>query len=739
MAGVVRDRSKAPWLVGGLLALATFVVLAGWTGVDGQTAVVPALRALVMQGSVALLWLAMALGFGRLVSPWLGVDQRPLAERRAIEAAVGVAVALALVSLVATVGGGRSVLLLGGGVAAWVLVAAGIGCLFLRRDGRAFLPLGRGNLLAVLAGPPIGLLLLAAASEPGWLWRSEFGGYDALSYHLQLPLEWLALGRIVPLEHNVYAALPSFVEAAFLHVMILAGGPDEGALAAQFLAAFLSILTALVVATLARRLLPDVGRWLGLRIVGTVAAVLLLALPWFLVVGSLAYNDGIVLLFLAAGWLVLARRSESAFDVRSGFLLGSLAGAACGAKLTAAGFVALPLALAATAVLLHAPGRSLRTRLASVALVGGTASLVALLILAPWLVRNAIATGSPVFPFATSVFGTGWWTEAQSVRFALGHAAEPSMSVVGRLWTQWFALGFGAEPSGHAPAPWTPQWSLLPWLGLAGALVLLGAPGVAGGGRRRLRAAAATVLLVLAVQIVFWGSATHLQSRFLLPTAVPLVVGACGLLVLARLIAPQRSVPALAMGVLAAAAVLPIALFAREGRIVLPDPATGAPVEHHAPALAIGGRGAFDGSDTRRAMRAATDDAARARIVATATPAFTLNHEIPADAVVLLVGDAAPFWYRRPQGTLRYATVWDRGPLHEVAARLPERPDAWAGELRNAGVRYVLLNEPMLRNWFAKGWLDPALDPDRLAAFVRSTTPVRIYANGSILVDVGGG
>jgi len=50
--------------------------------------------------------------------------------------------------------------------------------------------------------PTIAIVILAACSAPGWLWATEFGGYDVLSYHLQLPREWYDAGRIVPLDHS---------------------------------------------------------------------------------------------------------------------------------------------------------------------------------------------------------------------------------------------------------------------------------------------------------------------------------------------------------------------------------------------------------------------------------------------------------------------------------------------------------------------------------------------------------
>ena len=71
--------------------------------------------------------------------------------------------------------------------------------------------------------PALALLLVAASSPPGWLWDSEGRGYDALEYHLQLPQEWLRMGRLAPLEHNVYSFLPGYIEAAFYHLAVATG------------------------------------------------------------------------------------------------------------------------------------------------------------------------------------------------------------------------------------------------------------------------------------------------------------------------------------------------------------------------------------------------------------------------------------------------------------------------------------------------------------------------------------
>lgn len=689
-------------LIAALGTLGTIVVAARWTGPIDTSVLIESLSVWGSQGAFVVLWLGMALGFGSWIAPAL--DPATHAARRPLEswvviAGVGIAFALSADALLGWLG----LLLIGGGLGAWGLTVAGLVLLVLRlRSGSlpplsaAFRPLAQPAVLG--AAVPAGVLLLAATSAPGWLWRSEFGGYDALSYHLTLPKEWIERGGIATLEHNVYSAFPSYVEAAFLHLFVLAGSMERGALGAQCLAALLTLVSALAVAALARRVLNDVGALL--------AAVLYLATPWTIVVGSLAYNDGAIALFLAVGTLV-ALRSGGALWQR-GATLGLLLGAACGAKLTASGFVVLPLV--AVAVSLRR-GKAIPTLL----IAAGAATLT----LSPWLLRNGLATGNPFFPFLTDAFGLGHWTPEQAAIFADGHRAVGSIGErVGRLWSQWLAFGVGTPPVPNEP--WSPQWSLLPIAGVAGLVALALA-------RRTRRAFVwpATLLVVLGVQVLFWLAATHLQSRFLLPTAVPLTIGAAWLLTRLTPFLGRAAQPYAASAIAVVASLLPLALFAREG--VVPLMQEGARVERAAPALFIGASSICTGDGAAQAIRTARDEATRNAMQQQAPLAFFLNHLLPAKDRVLLVGDAKPFWYRRTAETLTYSTVWDRGPLSAIAAAHPDEPQRWAADLAAKGYTWIVLDWTMLANWGSKGWLDPTLTEARLKAFAESMPLVKQF------------
>ena len=188
-------------------------------------------------GITVCCWLMGATGFGVWILRWLpeelsvgiGRGSRLLAAM-----GLGTATLLWLDSVLGTTG------LLSSETVAWGVL--GVGILLLAwaiRTSSSRMSIGPGDgwlpPLSWAAAPALAVLLIAACSAPGWLWQTEFGGYDALSYHLQLPREWFIQGRITTPTWNVYGGFPSFVEGAYLHLMVIDGGPLPTAITAQLL------------------------------------------------------------------------------------------------------------------------------------------------------------------------------------------------------------------------------------------------------------------------------------------------------------------------------------------------------------------------------------------------------------------------------------------------------------------------------------------------------------------------
>jgi hypothetical protein len=405
----------------------------------------------------------------------------------------------------------------------------------------------------LLLVPGLALLLAAAACPPGTLWRVEAFGYDVMSYHLQLPREWIAAGRMAGFEHNVYSFLPGLIEAGYMLIGLLGGSVLNGVYTCQLFHVTLALLAAAAVGkTVAAR--AGTGAGVG-------AAALLLAVPWVTVTGSMAYNEMGVLAFGAVALMI-------AFDDvgstrRGAAAVGLLVGAATLAKLTAGVMIAVPVGLvlllglnrASLAPNSNSPAR--KGRVDSPRSVGfqdtvdtteppppgggcraeksrrggwwwnvqlaAIAALAGALMLSPYLERNYVETGNPVFPFAAERLGMGHWDKTLAERWDTAHGLSPKHEgkpdALGRQWL--FNTGYGAI--GGRPTPREMQNIArfdseggVPtlWIAVAvgGVLLLV---------RREMRRPALALLLMLAVQVVFWMFATHMQSRFLVPTVLP--------------------------------------------------------------------------------------------------------------------------------------------------------------------------------------------------------------------------
>jgi hypothetical protein len=703
-------RTLAAAACAGAFLIALFMVCS-WTIPGEGNRFAAALMSAFRDGGIAVAWWVGATGFGLWLVRWVLRSSPRVKPETATplsldDLMLGAACGAALMLVLGNALGSMGLLTAGGGLVNWLLVAGGLFLLVRTLRETPFArDAGSSDRWNALIGPAVGAALLAlfiaaAASAPGWLWSSERGGYDALSYHLELPKVWIMGGQPVgPVEGNVYSALPSFVEAAFVQLMLMRGGIVEGAVACQFWALLAAVATAGVVARLARCVVGDES--------GLVAFLLVLALPWVLVVGTLAYNDIVPCLMFAASWFLIERfaRNGPTLDARAAALLALLAATAVGAKPTAFLFVALPLL---AIVVMRGGIRTLRFAPLVVA--------VALVALSPWLIRNQLAYGNPIFPFAHNLFGNGPWNAEQYALFAKGHGpGVPFRERLPLLWSEWIGHGTGEPP---APSePWFPQWGLLPILGLVGL------------GFAALRdASARAALSAIAIAVVCWLLFTHLKSRFLLPTAVPLAIGAAMLLARIARIAQPTAVPILLIPSL----VLPFIVFWREPARELATAPGGEPQRLQAPAIFIGDTGFMTGERFARDIeRASPED--RAKLVPQTPVAYFVNYAIPAEARILAVGYSTPFYLGRP---ITWNTVWDRGALDRVADASPGTPIAWGAMLRELGYTHLLINPTMLVVWKRAGWMNPQLEPDRwLTAFLQANAAIRT-SDGCFIVEL---
>ena len=360
--------------------------------------------------AAAALIAAAALGLGGLVLRALGLARvLGRAERVALAFGVGAPVLADLTLIAGRLGGlaPRPVRL------ALVLVAAAEAVCLARgrgRGGSGTAPQGgrfdaRGWAgLGLLAGPFLGLMALGAMLPTV--------DFDAIEYHLQGPKEYFQAGRIAFLPHNVYTSMPFSVEMLHLLGMEVLGDWWSGALAGQLLVASHAAAAAAMIALAARRVASPRAAWF--------AAVVYLSTPWVYRLGVLPYVEGPLCFYHAAlVWAALRAWDEPDPKRRRAFwaATGLLAGGAMACKYPALISAVVPFGLVALA-------DSVRRRSPAPLLAYSAGWAV---VTAPWLAKNVVDTGNPVYPLAYKVFGGRYWDAAMEAKWTSpnAHGTKP--------------------------------------------------------------------------------------------------------------------------------------------------------------------------------------------------------------------------------------------------------------------------------------------------------------------------
>jgi hypothetical protein len=241
------------------------------------------------------------------------------------------------------------------------------------------------------AAPALGSELSPAAAVP-LVFLAAYGlfsglvafgpptSYDGLVYHMALPDLFLRHGRISPTPFHVYSGIPFGVEMLYMWALPL----DPTGTLCQLLHWSLGLLTAAAIVAIGRRLGSlAAGIW-SAAIFYTNPMVLVMSSSTKIELGSSFYL-ALTLFFLVA-W---SRKKDGVVLV----LAGLFAGLTLGTKYQQA--LLLP---AVAAFLVHAQGARAGAR--SFAKVG----LVAALVAAPWLIKNLIFYGNPIYPFMDAHF-----------------------------------------------------------------------------------------------------------------------------------------------------------------------------------------------------------------------------------------------------------------------------------------------------------------------------------------------
>lgn len=260
----------------------------------------------------------------------------------------------------------------------------------------------RLGLVALTA--PVCVLMLLGALQP----TIE---YDALEYHLQGPKEFYQAGAIDFLAHNVYTNMPFSVEMMHTLGMTALGDWKRGALAGQAWIALCAPLTAAVIAATAWRWGSGRAAWFAAFVYLTTPWVYRLAVHPF-VEGPLCLQHAGALFAAGFAW---TRPNENRPRGAAWLLVGLLAGGAMAVKYPGLVSAVFPFGLVA----MTAAGRARSARPVA------AYSLGVLIAVGPWLLKNAILTGNPVYPLAFDLFGGRGWNAELDAKWWHAHGPRP--------------------------------------------------------------------------------------------------------------------------------------------------------------------------------------------------------------------------------------------------------------------------------------------------------------------------
>lgn len=634
---------------------------------------------------IPIFYLLGSMGLGRIVRPWL----RDLPTRWIIELGIGFTLTL-------TISHGLGAFGILNTTSAWIVT--GLGCILFIHDRITYTTRIKEQRLSVLTLPRVvfalgcALLIVMSCNPPGALWNSEFGGYDALSYHLQLPREWFEIGHISPNEHNVYSFLPSYIESAYVHFAYLADSPTttpdnlsgllahdgQVAMSTQLFSALLAIFSACAMSSLIKRattlFIPDAhDNTQTPASLASLASALTITLPWIVVVGSLAYNEmGVVLLGVCALAVVI---ETNITPTKRAVLAAFLVAGACSCKPTALFLLAPSIAIIFLSTI---PARSWIKPI----IVG---SFVGFLTLAPWLIRNQLASGNIVFPQLASALGQGHWTPDQHALYASAHHYNGSF--FDRISLILFPDQTGTSHVSRFRGLTNMQWGIVPLIGLLGCMALFF--------QSRTHKLGFVLILALITPIIAWMMLTHLQSRFLILFA-PLLIGAGTLALYTtsnRWIVTRLS-NALSLGTLMWMIFI-VSIQSASSPFNIIDL----------------GSGVFTGEIQ-------LDEAPWTA---------TLNTITQPSETIYLIGDATPFYVRSP---VIYNTVYDRWIILDAIADHPDDPTQWTQTLIDMNIDVVVISFSEIDRFAQSDWLPPSILPDQLIEWINTLSdPIYVWTN----------
>jgi len=491
--------------------------------------------------------------------------------------------------------------------------------------------------------------------------------FDVKAYHLVGPKEWFQAGRITFLDNNVYTSFPFLTEMLLLSTMVLSGDWWTGGIAGQLVLASFGLYAAIVVFQLASRFNRTAG-WL--------AALIYVTTPWAVRISIIAYVEGALAAYLAAALAAfLWSRDGDEGRARWTVICGFLAGSAASCKYPGVISALIPFGLAVVVEgLRSSPGRRLRSAVTQ----GAIFSAAGLAAFGPWLLKNLVQTGNPVYPLLWGVFGGKAFDAGLNAKFKAGHALpvdilKNPLAWIPDLWRHLRDVAVGSDWQsplmfGLAPAALFVWWSMRRT------------------GERRPASDLSILLLHAAWLFLTWWALTHRIDRFWVPM-LPILAVLSGLGL--RWIFSSVRAP------LFTATLVTIAAATWYHLAFIASPLIG-----------------FNGY--------LMDEAAARRVAESRVPGMVIVNSLPEESRTLLIGEAQVFEARRP---VIYSTVFNHNVFEQLFAAedgQSMKPAAGLKQiLKERGITHLLVNwNEVLRYRTTYGYTD-FVTPEHVDEFER--------------------
>ncbi len=249
---------------------------------------------------------------------------------------------------------------------------------------------------------------------------------DGLRYHLSVPKLYLDHGGFYLIPDIAFSNFPFLIE--YLFAIPLAFGLNS--VPKMIHASFYIFII---------KLIYNLGKKTGGERVGIFGALLFASVPFTSIFASWSFIEmGLTFYTLLACALCFdivesIRLEEKRFYFNSILLMGITGGFLIGCKYTALTtvFLIFMILLCSTK---SKSFKEMRTNLLRAVLFGGVTALVA----SPWLIKNAILLGNPVYPFAGGLFAHPYWSDFNNLFFHFHAGGKGSFNeLLEAPWWEW--------------------------------------------------------------------------------------------------------------------------------------------------------------------------------------------------------------------------------------------------------------------------------------------------------------